>query len=306
MLIVLNPFPVKTLPLTQVSWVTAYLKTLTWNRFTASAAKRISVTSAEYVLIRTLVPGAFASSLTYLATSTTGTVSKNLVSYYMNSDSNAQHGSILVPVHKSDLEAFKQELKQADQKWQWRLSTVAHDTLKKAIATAVNGCFSVLDITYEDLYEGIGGTVGSTVASGAFIAYMGPPSLFILPLYFLTEGFCKSVGAFFGKMCGKHLLGKHVVKPAIKNAWQSYHQLNDIEDLERLCFELEELNLSDDIPSLEETQESQELLNAWYLMKECPIESEPEPNAHFIQNRQVQIMDDYDGITQKPKNPLIV
>lgn len=303
MLNVLQQLPFKDAQLNQASWITNYLKTLTWNRFTASAFKRVSVTSAEYVLIRVLVPGAFASSLRYLATSTTGTVSKNLAYYYMNARSQSDQGSILVPILKSDLKKVESDLKKQDPNWTCTFTSYANQAIDKTKNAVINGCFGVLDVTYEDLSEGIGGTVGSTLASGAFIAYMGPPSLFILPLYFLTEGFCKSVGSFLGKHWGRRMLGPAVVKPAIQNAWQALHQASSQElesTYESLVLELEKLNLAETL-DIEESPTQDKLLNSWYLMKEAP--PEPEPKARFIKGQTFEILEEYqEPATNKPFN----
>lgn len=272
-------------------WLTEYLKTITLNRFTASAFKRVTVTSAEYVLIRVLVPSAFASSLTYLTTSTTGTVTKNMVHYYMGTNKFADHGSVLVPIPKKDLDSLTQNLAQQDSNWQWTFNDIPSTLLKKTKDNVINSCFGILDVTYQDISEGIGATVGSTLASGAFIAYMGPPSLFVLPMYFLAEGFSKSIGAFLGKHWGRRILGPNVLKPAIENAWQKLHEPSQEEleeDYARLIIELEQLNLTDKI-ELKSEDTPNDLLHSWYLMKE------PEPKVKTLHWNNKEIIEDYMG-----------
>lgn len=272
----------------QPTWLLNYLGTLCWKRFSASAAKRVAVTGTEYVLVRLFIPSAFASTAMYMMTSTAGTLGKNACSYGFDKLSGAQSGAVMVAIPIEDLAELEKSL-QGDRTWQVSRETIAQKAKRTVKHKALSACHSILNITYQDLSEGSGAFVGSTLASVAFIAYMGPPTLFILPLYFLAEGCTKSVGAFLGKYLGRNYIGPTLLKPVLTSTWKVIKaspntSLEEIYDL--VHYELEKISLVDD-----ELEDCQDLLNSWYLFKEKPTE---EP---IIVKQDVQpvYIEDYKG-----------
>lgn len=276
----------------QTSWLLSYLKTLCWQRFTASAAKRVAVTGTEYVLVSLLVPSALRSSVMFLATSTAGSAGKSLVSYGLQRATGTGPAQVMVAIPKEDLEMVQSKL-QEDKRWKFSLSKIGSKVKSSVKNKAVSACHSVLNITYQDLSEGSGAFIGSTLASVAFVAYMGPPSLFLIPLYFLAEGCTKSVGAFIGKCFGRYYLGPKVFKPAILGAWKAIRGGNpkEIQDAyDNVLFELEKVNI--EMEDREAYEECADLLQSWYLFKQ---KEPPSPTVKVSKNHDFVLINDYDA-----------
>lgn len=236
-----------------------FLKQITLNNFLASTAKRFGLYAAEYGLLNLVAPAWISTPLRYSLMTATGSASKRLF-WWVISPKPEQHflDQPLVFIGNeeelSDLSFVVVNPSSNGYQLNYKtIQTRIKDSTKAAINSAGN---YILNITMNDLMEGTGATIGSSIAAGAFVIFMGPPSLFTLPTYFLMEGPAKSFGAFCGRKAGKHLLGPHVLKPVLQATFattcikqDTAKQTNDDAELSDLIAQLNELKLTttDDI-----------------------------------------------------------
>lgn len=255
--------------LKQTSLMVKYLKTLSMQKFMASGAKRVAVAGTEYVLVRMLVPGALASSVTYLATSTAGTVGKNMASYGYRIGT-GQQAEVMIAIPKEEVEQV-QKIIRGNKKWSWNISELPSQMASAAKAKAVGTCTTIINLSYEDLSEGTGALIGSTAATAGMLYFLGPPTLVALPLYLLLEGGCKSIGAFFGKHFGRLYIGPSVIKPAIKSAWAAYWGEDPAKMQAAIdkVYDVKEVDIGESPCS---DVQLQQLMMAWTLLEEAKPE----------------------------------
>lgn len=254
--------------LEQTGLLVKYLRSLTMKNFMASGAKRAAIAGTEYALVRMLVPGALASSVTYLATSTAGTVGKNVVSYGLQTGTGADT-EVYAVIPKSEVENLQREIRR-HRKWSWNPtklpSAVASTVKEKAVGT----CTHVINLSYQDMSEGTGALIGSTAATAGMLFFLGPPSWFALPLYLLVEGGAKSVCAFIGKHFGRWYIGPNVFKPAIKSAWHAIHGSHPAqlqEAIDEMVYQVREIDIGES-PCTD--KELEDLQSAWAMLEVTP------------------------------------
>ena len=201
------------------------LKQITLNNFLASTVKRFGLYAAEYSLLTFVAPTWMSTPLRYIVMTATGSASKNLF-WWVISPSSSEQNCLDQPIvfigneeELSDLSFVV--VNPSSNGYQLSYRTIKNkikDSTKAVINSAGN---YILNITMNDLMEGTGASIGSSTAAGAFVIFMGAPSLLTLPLYFLMEGSAKSFGGFCGRKAGKHLLGPHVLKPMLQATFTS-------------------------------------------------------------------------------------
>ena len=201
-----------------------FLKQITLNKFLASTVKRFGLYAAEYGLLNLIVPSWISTPLKFTVLSAVGTTSKGVFWWVItprpqtatfeeplvfigNEDELAELDFVIVNPSESGYHLSFKTIKT-------KMKTTTHAVVNGIGSYAVN-------ITLSDVVEGTGATIGSGMAAGAFVIFMGAPSLLTLPAYYLLEGPAKSFGAFCGKQAGKHLLGPKLVKPIIGSLLES-------------------------------------------------------------------------------------
>lgn len=236
-----------------------FLRQITLNNFLASTVKRFGLYAAEYGLLNFVAPAWMSTPLRYSVMTTAGSASKRLFWWVISpkSTENFLDQPLVFVGNEEELTDLSfVVVNPSDEGYQLNYKTIQtriKDSTKAVINSAGN---YILNITMNDLMEGTGATIGSSLAGGAFVIFMGPPSLLTLPAYFLMEGPAKSFGAFCGKYAGKHLLGPQVVKPVLQAAFSSARvkqgdtkEENEESQMSDLIAQLNELKLvtTDDI-----------------------------------------------------------
>lgn len=266
-----------------------FLKQITLNNVLASTVKRFGLYAAEYALLNMVVPGWMSTPFRYTLMTVAGSGSKSLFWWAITPKKNEPYADqplvFMGPEEEiSDLRFVVVNETQGEYQLQYKSIKTR---LKDATRTVVNGVGNyVVNVTMGDLVEGTGAAIGTGVASGAFILFMGPPSLLTLPAFYLADGTIRSFGAFAGRKAGKHVLGDRVAKPLLK-AYFSAESVRggevetDIE-MDDLSKSLAELSL----------QTVDDIVDSFILIESEPT---PEPVVHLYSKNPIKIIDDYVG-----------
>lgn len=274
-----------------------FLKQVTLNNVLASTVKRFGLYAAEYMLVNLVAPAWMATPLRYSLLSATGTASKQL--FWWAITPRAQTPLLEEPLvfigDEESLESLEFVVVNPNESGYTLSFKTINTKIKQSAIAVANGVGNyIVNVTFNDLLEGTGATVGSSVAAGAFVIFMGPPSLLTLPAYFVMEGPIKSFGAFCGRKLGRDVIGEKAAKPALKAFFKpnSIQQGNaeTVDDLDALAKRLEQLNLI----STEEIIDSFELI--------ALDDEEPLPKAKLKIAQPFEIIDDYDPSAAGPSD----
>ncbi len=235
----------------------------------ASTVKRFGLYAAEYGLMNLIVPPWITPPLRFAIMTTVGTASKSMTHWVITPNKKSNYlDEPLVFVGEEDELNHLEFVVVNDSPSGYQLSFKTLPKQAKKITTdAINATGNyIINMTMEDLMGGTGATIGSAMATGAFVIVLGPPSLLSLPAYFLLEGPTRGFGAFCGRQFSNHIFGPNAVKPALQAAFSAKKISTQGEEIETTVDELletfEMLTITSEEDELDDWINSFEILTA--------------------------------------------
>lgn len=186
-----------------------FLKQISLDKFLASTVKRVGLYAAEYGLMHWVAPSWMQTPLRFTALTAVGGASKGLFWWVISPkpDNISLEQSIVFEGPPSALaELDFVVVTPTHTGYDFSFKSIKHKITESTNTLVDKAGQYVLNITLGDLMEGTGAMIGSNLAVGSFIIFMGAPSLLSLPAYFLLEGTAKSFGAFCGREMNTYLL----------------------------------------------------------------------------------------------------
>jgi len=268
--------------------VVNFLKQITLNNVLASTVKRFGLYAAEYGLMNLIVPPWISPPLRFTVMTTVGTASKSMAHWIITPNTKSNYlDEPLIFIGKED-ELNQLEfvvINDSPTGYQFSFKTLPTQA-KKMTTSAINATGNyIINTTMEDIMGGIGATIGSTAATGAFVIVLGPPSLLSLPAYYLLEGPTRSFGAFCGRQFSNHILGSNAVKPALQSAFSAKKINTKGEEIETTVDDLLE---TFEILTISSNESTDEIIDSFEI-----LETPPTPIILKKTTEPITIIEDY-------------
>ena len=195
------------------SFLSPFLQQLS-HRALASTFKRVGLYAAEIGLYKLVMPSWMQTPVRYTVLSTAGTASKQMF-WWAVTPSQSPNESMTFTGSQTQIEELESlefvVVNPTPSNGGYELS---FKTIKRKAKQAAKDY--VVNVTCGEVLEGLGGALGAGLATGAFMIFLGPPGLLMMPAYYLCEMPTKATGAFLGRLAAGELLGPTVKKSVIK------------------------------------------------------------------------------------------